>query len=72
MMKVFGGLTHPPASRQTRTIVAAETQREAAKLLRMSLYEFQTYWCRTYNKDEVAMALAEPGKLLYPKGRGNR
>lgn len=71
-LKVWGGLTFVQGGGQTRTIVATRTQKEAAELLKISLYEFQIYWCQTGKNDEIAMALAEPGKLLYPKGRGNR
>lgn len=61
--KVFGGV--PMSSgRQVRTIVAAGSKAEAARLLGVSLSGFDNWWAVTSNPVELAAALAGPRVVL--------
>ncbi|WP_293000039.1 hypothetical protein [Nevskia sp.] len=44
-----------------RGIVAATSQVVAAKLLGLTLSHLRTYGCETGNKEEVELAMREPG-----------
>ena len=50
--------------RQVRAIVAAETKAEAARLMGMSIGEFNNYASQTGNDVEVTLALSKPGQLF--------
>lgn len=43
-----------------RGIVCAQTQKDAAELFKMSLYNFRQYGCETGNKEEIEIATKEP------------
>lgn len=58
-MKVFGGLVMDKG-RQVRTIVAAPSQKKAAKLLGISVSHLREYWPQTGNTVELETALAQP------------
>lgn len=45
-----------------RGIVAASSQIKAAALLRIPVSHIREYGCQTYNPEEVALAMREPGK----------
>ena len=62
-LKVFGGLTFM-GRHQRRTIVGAETQKEAATRLGVSMYEFTRFWGETGNPAEVAAGKAQPHTVL--------
>ena len=68
-LKIFGGLSMS-RNGQTRTIIAATSQRAAVDLLNdqmrqwMSLNEFRKYWCETENEAEVAAALSKPNTIM--------
>lgn len=62
-LKVFGGLTFK-GGMQMRTLVAASSQKAAAKLVGTSLDDFRAYWSVTGNRAEVEAALAQPGIAL--------
>lgn len=65
--KVWGGLTFqriPDGHRQVRTVVAASSQKEAAALVGVSMYEFRHYWCETRNDVEVRAALSAVGTVF--------
>lgn len=64
-LKVFGGDMFNHQHKQVRTIVAAHTQKEAAKLTGLSLYYFREYWCETGNDDELSIALSAPGIVFW-------
>lgn len=69
-MKVWGGLLTNWArcrerTGQVRTIVAASSQKEAAKLVGLSLYEFRNYWSETGNAFETEVAKSRPGILFH-------
>ncbi len=62
-LKVWGGLTMTRVG-QRRTVVATTNQKDAAKLIRLSLYEFRGYWTETFNKKEVTAAMSKPGVVF--------
>lgn len=63
-LKVFGGFAIV-GGRQRRTVIGAETQKEAAARLHMSLYEFSRYWCETGTPAEVAARKARQCLVAY-------
>jgi hypothetical protein len=68
-MKVFGGLMMNPKrcrehGGQVRTVIAAKSQKEAARKIGCSLYEFRTYWMETGNAEECASAMTAPGIIF--------
>jgi hypothetical protein len=68
-LKVWGDLLMNPKrscerSGQVRSIIAAASQREAAEIIGMSLYEFRQYWAETGNKIELVAALVKPRTIL--------
>jgi hypothetical protein len=52
---------------RNRRIVAATSQKQAAELLGMSLSGFRAYGSVTCNKEEVEIAMREPG-AVWSKG----
>ena len=63
-LKVFSGcLMHH--GKQLNTIVATHTQKEAAKLLGISLYELRNYWSETGNDIEINVATSKPGVVFW-------
>ena len=62
-LKVWGGLIFVEG-KQIRTIVATRTKKRACEILRMSLYEFNTYWSETGNKKELEIALKFPNTVF--------
>ena len=70
-LKVFGGLTHGGGYGRpsVRTLVATTSQKEAARLVQVSLYEFQGCWCETENEQELEAALAKPGVVIVRRQR---
>ncbi len=66
-MKVFGA----NLDGRYRGIVAATSQANAAALLGLSLHSFREYGCQTGNRDEIALAMQEPGvawRISYERG----
>ena len=69
-MKVWGGLitNYKRASSEThgqvKTIIAAANQREAAKIVGCSLYEFRGWWTETGNVQEIKIAMSKPGVMF--------
>lgn len=59
-MKVFGG----NYDGRREGVIAARSQKEAAKFVGVSLYHFRLYWCETGNEEDIAQALTEPGTLF--------
>ena len=47
-----------------RSLVATKTKKRAIELLGVSLYEFNLYWGKTGNKNDIALALTHPETLL--------
>lgn len=65
-LKVFGGNSfRHPNRRQCRTIIATTSQKRAAELMKMSLYEFRDYWCETGNQAEIDAAMKRPEVPLF-------
>lgn len=56
-LKVYGGCFDG----QTRFIVAARTQMQAAKVFETTAYQMRERACETGNEHELRVALAEPG-----------
>lgn len=71
-MKVYGTTliakeSWPTESRQPRVVVAASSKTAAARILRMSLYEFNQYGSQTGNEHEIAAAMSKPGTPFVQK-----
>lgn len=71
-MKVYGTTliakeSWPTEARQPRVVVAASSKTAAARILRMSLYEFNQYGGTTGNKAEIEAALSKPGTPFVQK-----
>lgn len=68
MLKTFGVATFlggANGGKQVRAIVAAPSQRKAAELLEMSLYEFRLYAAETGNQIEIQTATSAPGQIFW-------
>lgn len=52
-----------------RGIVAATSQTKAAEALGISPYDFRSHGCETANREEVELAMREPGKA-WKQGYG--
>lgn len=63
-LKVYGGLIHMGSRGQLRTIVAARSQKAAAKYLHHTLHEQRTWWCETGNETELETALSNEGQVF--------
>ena len=68
-LKVYGG----NIDGIRRGILAFETKKEAIKILKMSMYEFNLYWGETGNDEEIKIAISKPGvvfvtEIEYGKG----
>lgn len=48
---------------RTRRIVAATSQKKAAELTGVSFYSFSNYGCETGNKEEIEIAMKNPGTV---------
>ena len=59
-MKVWGVATH-----RGREIVAARSQKEAARLMKVSLYFLRGWAAETGNKEELDLALGTPGVVFF-------
>lgn len=71
-LRVFGGMsTHPRLGRQTRCVIAAPNQREAAEGAGISLHYLRGYWAETGNARERAIALDNPGVPCYSDSVGS-
>jgi len=71
-MKVYGTLliaktSWPTTARQARVIVAARSKTEAARILGMSLYEFNQYGSVSWNAEENETAMSKPGTPFVQK-----
>ena len=66
-LKVFGGLTTSQNGKQTRSIVAANSIKEVAKLTGLSQYFIRGWWSITANKEERELALNKPHTVIYIK-----
>lgn len=64
-MKVYGGHYFIPSEGQCRTFVAAKSQKECAKLLKVSPNHIRTMWAVTGNSLECEIALNEPRQIFY-------
>lgn len=64
MIKVFGGNKHI-AGKQHRVIIAARSKKRAAELFKVSMYEFNNYYCETRNQVELAVAKGSPETVFY-------
>lgn len=51
----------------SRRIVATTSQKEAAKLIGVSLSEFRNYGCETGNEEEIKVAMEKPGTAFERK-----
>lgn len=69
--KVFGGLKQV-GGKQLRTIVAANSQRQAAELLGVSVSFLKDYFPVTGAPAEVAAAMAAPGVVLQATGERSK
>ena len=67
-LKVYGGFIFIKTD-QCRTIVATTSQRIVAELLDLTLHEIQNYWSITGNEEELAIALANPGRVFVKEGQ---
>lgn len=68
MLKTWGIATFlggANGNKQVRAIVAAPSQRKAAELLEMSLYEFRLYSAETGNQVEIQTATGAPGQIFW-------
>lgn len=63
-LKVWGGLIHMGARGQCRTVVAATSQAKAAEALHCTVSELRSWWSVSGNKDDLAAALSEPGRVF--------
>ncbi len=63
-LKVWGGLVHMGARGQCRTVVAATSQAKAAEALNCTVSELRSWWSVSGNKDDLAAALSEPGRVF--------
>ena len=63
-LKVWGGLVHMGARGQCRTVVAATSQAKAAEALHCTISELRGWWSVSGNKDDLAAALSEPGRVF--------
>ena len=70
-LKVFGSSSHWRAFQTggDRTIIAAESQKRAAEVLGLSLYEFRQFWGVTRNQEEIETAMAQP-EVIFVGYRG--
>lgn len=66
-LKVYGGLVIV-GGKQRRAVVATTSQKRAAFLFEVSLYEFNNYFCETVNEAELEVALAKPEVVFYNSG----
>lgn len=68
-MKVYGILDQRLDSggklRQQRRVVATTSQKKAAEAFGVSLYVLRTFGGQTGNEQEVALAMACPGKPVW-------
>lgn len=65
-LKVYGTYTHlRGVTGQVRAIVATTSQKKAAELLHVSLYDFRYFGCETGNPHEIETAMAEPGAVFW-------
>lgn len=53
---------------QRRAVVAAKSQKEAARLFGVSLYELRNYASETGNEVEVRIASESPGRVCVKMG----
>lgn len=61
-LKVWGGLVMRPGSqRQVRVVIAATSQKEAARLVCVKLHELRRYWSETGNPGQIKAAMSMPG-----------
>ncbi len=63
-LKVFGGM-HFREGRCVRAVIAATSQKKAARIIGVSMYGFRGYWTETGNKDEIALALQYPNTVVW-------
>lgn len=63
-IKVFGGQGRGRGKVQVRTIVAASSQKRAAEILNIGLYDFRSRFSETVNPVELKIALAKPGVVF--------
>ena len=63
-MKVFTRIVRRNR-KSVRALVAAKSQKEAARLLSTSLYDVQKYYNVTGNKADIALAMANQGTVVY-------
>jgi hypothetical protein len=68
-LKVYGGLTMLHG-KQVRTIVATTSQKAAAELVGISLSYLRGYWSETWNRQELEVALAQPGTVFRTDLKG--
>lgn len=66
-MKVYGGHNMVRGHGQVRCIIAADNQKEAARIAGLSLYYFRAYWTETGNKGDINAAMAQPRTLLFTR-----
>jgi hypothetical protein len=52
---------------RNRAIVAAPTKKAAAEAIGVSLYEFNRFYGRTGNAEDIAQALSAPGTVFKRK-----
>ena len=70
-LKVFGG-PHNFCGKVVRAIVAAASQKEAARLTGESLNHIRSRWVVTQNVEELEIALGEPGVVFIVDKNGSR
>jgi hypothetical protein len=67
-LKVFSGMSYP-GGKQTKTIVAATSQKKAAELAGVSLNYLREHWSVTGNAAQIRVATSKPGTVFYGEDR---
>lgn len=62
-LQVYGGLIYK-GGRQRRTVVAANSKAEVARLTGLPISEIRGYWSQTRNDAQVTAAMSEPGTVF--------
>lgn len=66
-LKVYGysGFVRDGTHVQSRMVVATTSKKVAAVLFRTTLHDLNEFGGETGNKDEIATAMSNPGKVFY-------
>ena len=66
-LKVFGSCNFVIDRTTDRVVIAATSQKRAAELLGVSLYDFKQFWSETGNEEEIKAAMAKPETILISR-----